>query len=89
MKQFPFETLPQPLALSVHKHQKEELAHSADTLSELTSTLVEFIGTLALMDYFEGKQDPTQCAPNANLNNWIISSLMSGAVGAGLWARWT
>ena len=73
MRQYAIDKLPQPLALSLYNFQLEDPIQSADELAELISALVEYLAVVALMDYFDGHEDPEHNGVNDNLNGWVVS----------------
>lgn len=81
--------LPHPIAGTLLAFLDEELSRSADELSELFVSIIEYIGGVALADYLDGHSDPQNCASNPNLNSWLVSQLSTGKAEAGHWARWT
>ena len=89
MRQRAINRLPQPLALGLYNYQIEDPVQSADELAELISAFIEYLAVVALMDYFDGHENPEYNAANNNLNGWVVSQLLFGKVEAGLWARWT
>ncbi|MEC7983704.1 MAG: hypothetical protein VX278_00990 [Myxococcota bacterium] len=81
--------LPHPIANALQSFLDEDLARSADELSELFVALIEYVGAVALADYLDGHAEPQYCANNASLNGWLVSQLATGKAEAGHWARWT
>jgi hypothetical protein len=89
MKRSLIPSLPHPIANALLDFLDEDLPRSADELSELFVALVEYLGAVALADYFDGHPDPALCAGDPSLNGWLVSQLATGKAEAGHWARWT
>lgn len=89
MEQQRVSSLPQPIAKCLQDFLDEDLPRSADELADLLVVVVEYIGAVALADYFNEDNKSKKSASNLNLNSWIVGQLALGKVEVGLWARWT